>query len=505
MAKPRQGESEKGEIGGSYALGLHDAVSFGIIRMMKILRSPILILIAALASFSPLVARVSLAQQPVVLFIDDPTAQTAAASNQADDGVSRFAAVFTDLGAEVISAPLSAPLPDADLIVLVRPRRALSLEAAARLWLAVERGAHLLVALDPAGQSGIAGEPTDHALATLLSRDYGLMLLDGFLIAPGMNASRIQQASTSALAAMPLPDAHPITAPLREYDITVTTWGARPALPDALGIDSAAIPLLFTESAYAETARNIFRENDPDPPELNLDQDRVGRLFVAAIGENARRGRRAAILTDGEMLLNGFGFAHDSAGFPIQIGNVVFASRLAAWLLDLPSDAYPGLPDGYAYLRIDGEGSDWYAEVPIIRDRGADFPNARYNIRAISAFHNTQSIYILIETVARPDPASTLIFQFDSNSDGAADAFVTVSGERVFLQSGSNVGVLADARYAVDLAFELRLPLSFVGTTFAVCLSAPQGVSGEPDCSDEPIRAVSIAQRDLPTAPRLSQ
>lgn len=492
-------------MGANPALGLHDGVSFSIIRVMKILRSPIVILIALLVSFSPPAARVSVAQQPVVVFIDDPTAQTAAASNAANDGISRFAAVFTELGAEVISAPLSAPLPDADVIVLVRPRRALSPEAAARLWAAVERGAHLLVALDPAGQSGVAGEATNRALATLLSRDYGLTLLDGFLIAPGMNASRIQQASTSALAVTPLADAHPITAPLRDYDIAVTTWGARPVLPDALGIDSAATPLLLTEIAYAETARNIFRENDPDPLELNLDQDRVGRLFVAAIGEDTRRGGRAAVLTDGEMLLNGFGFARDSAGFPTQIGNVVFASRLAAWLLDLPADAYPGLPAGYAYLRIDGDGSDWYAEVPIIRDRGADFPNARYNIRAISAFHNAQSIYILIETAARPDPASTLVFQFDSNNDGAADAFVTVSGERIFLQSGSNVGVLADARYAVDLAFELRLPLSFVGTTFTVCLTAPEGIAGEPDCSDEPIRAVSIALRDLPTAPRLSQ
>jgi hypothetical protein len=480
-------------------------MTFSIIGLMRNLRSLTAVLTAALMSLLLPSVHVSMAQPPVVVFIDDPTAQTAAASNEADDGVSRFAAVFAELGAEVVSAPLSAPLPDADLIVLVRPRAALSSEAAARLWTAVERGAHLLVAFDPAGQSGIAGEPASGGLAALLSRDYGLTLLDGFLIAPGMTASRIRQASTSALAVAPLPNGHPITAPLQDYDIAVTTWGARSALPDALGIDSAALPLLFTDVAYAETALGIFRENNPDPLELNLGQDRVGRLFTAAVGENKRRNGRAAILTDGEMLLNGFGFARDSAGFPTQIGNVIFASRLAAWLLDLPADAYPGLPDGYVYVRIDGDGSDWYAEVPIIRDRGADFPNARYNIRAISAFHNAQSIYILIETTARPDPASTLIFQFDSNDDRAADAFVTVSGERVFLQSGANVGVLAEARHAVDLAFELRLPLSFVGTTFIVCLAAPQGIAGDPDCSDAPIRAFPIALRDLLTAPRLSR
>ncbi|MDZ4764531.1 MAG: hypothetical protein SGI73_08260 [Chloroflexota bacterium] len=449
-----------------------------------------------------------------VLFIDDPALQSAAPTNEDADGVSRFATLFRDLGAEILSAPLTAPLPDAEIIVLARPRRALTSDELARLWLGIERGANVLLALEPGGQVGITGETPDRGIARLLLQDYGLELRDGFLVTRAFTAEIVRETAASFIAvsvepgAFANPDAAAILAPLAYFDIAVVTWGARSVRTDAIGVDSRATPLLFTEGAYGEADRNIFRESDPAPLNIDYAVDAVGRLFVAGIGENARIANRVALLTDGDMLLNGFGLATDADGKPEQIGNTIFAGRLAAWLLELPAESYPALPSGYTYLHIDGDASDWYGDVPPNNDPGSDFPNARYNLRSVRAFHNDQSLYVLIETAAPPDPASQIGFSFDVDDNGTPERFVTIDGSRFFLQSEGTVGVLAAGRGAFGAAVELRLPLAFVGTVFSVCISAPDGAlsaaaaASTPDCSDV-IRAVNIPERDLPSAPSI--
>lgn len=450
------------------------------------------------------------AQSIRIVFIDDPALQTASLLNEEGDGVSRLASMFRELGGEVMSAPLSEPLPDAEVIVLIRPRRPLESDQLARLWLAIENGANLLIALDPSGQARVNSEVQDRGIARLLMEEYGLKLLDGFLVAPTFTNESVRELDTSMLSVrgenVPIGSgAHSIIAPLLDYEIAVTTWGARSLQTGAFGINSRATPLLYTENAYGETNRNIFRDSDAAPLVYESDSDVTGRLYVAGVGENSRLQNRIALITDGDMLVNGYGLARDANNRWLHIGNAIFASRLTAWLMELPEAAYPPLPPDFTYIRVDGDGREWDSSIPTINDRGTDFPNARYNLRGIRAFYNDRSLYVLIETTAPADAASQVGFQFDKDGNGVADTFVVVEQHRIFLQSEGAVGVLAEGRAAFGDSIEVRLPLSFVGTTFTVCLSAPQGVltgesaSADPDCSDGTIQAVEVPQRDLPS------
>lgn len=455
-------------------------------------------------------ARAQSAVPPRVLFIDDVALNTASPTDEENEGGSRLAAIFTALGAEVTAAPLSEPLPDAEVIVLVRPRRALAADQLARLWLAIENGANVLLALEPTGQPGITGETADRGIARLLLQDYGLQLRDGYLVTPDFDPAGIDDPDASRIAVRADPrtdtEARALIAPLLDYEIAVTTWGARSLSAEALGIDSYAAPLLYTENAYGEANRDSFRAEDPAPLIVDLDRDAVGRLFVAGVAQNTRRDNRVALLTDGEMLLNGYGLATDANGGALHVGNAILAGRLAAWLLEVSPVAYPPLPSGYLYLQIDGDGGDWTDAAPLQPDAGADFPNARYNLRGVRAFANDTSLYILIETGAPPDPAPQVGLSFDTDADGTPDRFVTVDGARVFLQSAAAVGILAEARTGFGSVIEIQLPRAFIGTAFELCISAPDGAlsgaaaSAIPDCAAG-VRAVIVPERDLPRAP----
>jgi hypothetical protein len=433
-----------------------------------------------------------------VIFIEDAALNSASASSDESDGVSRFAQVFRDLGAEVSSAPLDAPLPDAEVLVLVRPTRALTAAHLARIWVAVENGANVLLALEPGGQAGVQSEPTDRGIARLLELDYGVRLRDGFLIAPTFTHESILDPARSLIMVAP-EAAHQILAPLEQFGIGVATWGARSLRTEAVGIDSAALPLLYTEDAYGESDRNAFRAEDPAPLQPDITGDALGRLHVAAIGENARTQTRIALLTDGDMLTNNLGFALDRQDKARYIGNVIFAGRLAAWLINLPEELYPPLPADYAYVRIDGDAADWDASVTPQADRGSDITNARYNLRSVRTFATSQTLYMLVATSAPPDPASALDLLFDGDDDGTPETALTVEDGRFFLQSGETVGIVAEGRIGFGEWIELRLPLEFAGTLFRLCLRAPAGATSEPsDCTDDPIRAQRVTLGDLP-------
>ena len=116
---------------------------------------------------------------PLVVFVEDRAYGLASTTDVGLNGLSTLAKIFRDLGARVIYTSLQEDLPvDARVIVLVRPRRALSGDFLARLWIQLEKGSNLLLTLDPPGYRGTNSDAQNGGLSRLLSWEYGVSLLN---------------------------------------------------------------------------------------------------------------------------------------------------------------------------------------------------------------------------------------------------------------------------------------------------------------------------------------
>lgn len=80
----------------------------------------------------------------VVGVITGPELNSASPNVTAEDGLSQFSEILRDLGATVSVIPPDREIPpDVELVVLVRPQRALSVTQIAHLWHFLERGGAL--------------------------------------------------------------------------------------------------------------------------------------------------------------------------------------------------------------------------------------------------------------------------------------------------------------------------------------------------------------------------
>jgi hypothetical protein len=411
-------------------------------------------------------------EQPLVVFITDNHLRTAVVSNPGPDGLSQLEYIFKSLGARTTSASLDRPLPEeASVVVLVRPQSQLSLPALARIWVFMARGNHLLLAIDPVGHSGIRTESARGGLATLLTWHYGISLQDTFVVEPWYSLDTIAtQLTTYSWADAEDFVHHPVTEPLVRYELPVMVWGARTIMVDPFGLDSTAVPLIYTRTAYGEANREVFGSQDGEraPLEVNLDEDSVGTLILGALAENTKTGSRIAVLGDSELVQNNFGLALSTAGDPLHPGNQILAERLAAWLLGRSVDDWLPLPTGFTWLAIDGDSTDWGDETPppvVDEDDGSSNLLPEYDIKQLRTFHDDSYLYVLVETAAPPDPEVVrLILGLDTNGDNETDTTLFATAGQVMQLSDNNTrSVVIDGSMAVGQTLEARLPLRVAG------------------------------------------
>jgi hypothetical protein len=355
----------------------------------------------------------------------------------------------------------------------------------------MQRGNHVLLALDPIGQAGATPENTRSGFVRLSAMDFGIQLLDTFVVEPWFTHTLTADQRSSFSRAYPDVVSHPVIDPLIAYDMRVQTWGARSMRVEPLGLSSYAIPLLNTHSAYAEAELKVFdTKNPPAPLEINLDRDTVGNLIVGALAENTLTGSRLVVLGDSEIVQNDFGLAYIPNTFqPLFPGNMVLTQRLVAWLLDLPVEEWPSLPNGFTWLAIDGNGDDWRDTLSATPDTAGDAANSSVDIQRVRAFHNLDFLYLSVETVAAPEAGLTLQLNVDSNLDRTADTLVEVSLDQItaFSEAAGEIDI-PDGRIVINQMAEVRLPLRVVGTDVRVSELCLLDAAGSPlDCLDDPL------------------
>lgn len=453
-------------------------------------------------------------ERPLVVFIEEPKElQMSSVTDNGPDGLTRLATIFQNLGAQTKWIRLRDPLPqDARVIVLVRPRRELTTEDLARVWRQVGAGNSLLVALEPQGIFGTRTETSSSGLNRLITLDTGVMLRDGILIEPWFTTKSLNSLNPSFSFAYADPVPNVVSDPLARYDLPVALWGARPIGVEPFGVDSLAWALVTANPQFVETDAGIFpgRRSSGGPPQLNIGEDILGQVHVAAIGENTRVGSRIAVIGDGEFVQNGYGLALSAdSGTPEYAANTILTERMAAWLLKLPEDQYPALPDGMTWIAVDGSVSDWAgsaANAAITTDASDDASILSLNIQQTRAIRNDSYLYMTVETVSQTNRDAEVTLELDTNGNGQADTTITMLPGQVTMQRSDQAGDSApvpipDAAMAIDDVIELRLPLRLTGLTpriTSLCLSSARELAfpQEPDCMDTPVQVARVNQTD---------
>ena len=295
--------------------------------------------------------------------------------------------------------------------------------------------------------------------------------------------------------------AHPVIQPLQNYDLPITTWGARTVRVEPFGINSIALPLLYTETAYGETnPKSLSGGEDSAPLEINFDKDLVGRLNVAALAKNTRSGSYVVMLGDSQMLLDGFGMLNDpDTALPMHVGNRILMERLTAQLMDIPIDEWPGLPQGFTWLMLDGDASDWSADLSAVVDEIDGAPDT-YNIQQARAFQNDSYVYLLIETSAAT-PADARL-KLSISSAEVDSVRISAQDRNVKVVTDTNETLVEDGAIALGRAIEVRLPLRVTGFSEIVinelCLFDESGntFAEAQDCLSQPLPVTQVDERD---------
>ena len=443
------------------------------------------------------------ADRPLVLFVEGRDIATSSITNIGAAGASNLHQMLIDLGVNVQRITLNEAIPEeADLVVLLGPLRRLYPAQVARLWVYLHQGGNLLLAVDPDNQNletvNVRNQIRSSGLTALLDRAYGILIGDTFVADRWFTSSSIANFNSTYMPVYPDAVAHDILAPLVDYDLPVWTWGARHLRVEPFGINGSAIPLLYTETAYAESNQDVFpdvrsdEEIVPTALEMNPGEDINGRLNVAALGENRFTGSRVLVLGDSEMLQNGYGLLMDGS-IPRFPGNYVFAQRIFTWLLN--TDWLP-LPQGLNWIKIDGERSDWQTTSARASDRDTSPVSASVDIQQIHTFVDDRFLYLFIESAEPPSRDVTAQLQFDVNNNGEIDRTISVSADSVQV-SGTN-GDLLDAgapSVAYGQGIELRIPYRIVPpqqSLDGVCLSLSEE---EVDCLTQIIDIPLVTSR----------
>lgn len=440
---------------------------------------------------------------PLVVFVQDLPLDTARMTDTGRMGVSTLAEIFRSLGARVEYVDLTTPLPEqAKVVVIVGPYRSPGFAQVLYLWLHLARGNHALFAFDPEGSfdgtRNVRTRLATSGLSLLLDWDYGVSVYDTFLAEPWFSTGTISDLYRTYMLTYPDVVDDAITAPLKQYGVPVWVWGARHFGVQALGVGSVGVPLLYSDSAFGETAPSIFRTeggNPVDRLELNIGADALGRLNVAVLARNTKTGSRVALVGDSESFRNGLGLAQTGSS-PRNAGNWILAQRLAAWLLDLPPEQWPALPAGFTWLAVDGQEQDWsqQTEGSVADDKG-DVENPTVDIEHVRAVADDDYLYVLIHTKEPPDIGARVELSLGEEETGAENT-VLVAGHSGVYRVGPEGGetLVADAALGLGDAVEVRLPVRLAGQSLRIgrlCVAA----RASKDCLDQPLEPQLLDSR----------
>lgn len=421
--------------------------------------------------------------------------ETATTTNIGDDGITRYNDMLRSIGITVEQISLDEPVPpEIDAIILIGPRQALGAARTSFLWNFLVEGGHLLLALDPLGHNRTNTEREVQGISQLLQTYYGMNLTDSLLIEDWFSfdtLSNVTQSWSTAQVETIFP--HPITEPLQTYDLPLRFWGGRNLNVDAVTGYAATEALLRIEGPYGETDRiNFLRAEDASLIELNVDQDLQGRFLLASIATNYETGSRVALLGDSEMFQNIYGQTRvpgldETPRYP---GTFLFVQRLTAWLVGLPEDQWPDLPDGFTWLALDGDADDWPDNTPLTTNPTQ--PSGTLGIEAVSAFRNDQFVYLRVDaTQMLPMGAQVRISALDSNGEAQV---IVASSRSVF----SRDALVTDAAAVFGEVAELRLPRRLFNVNqpqlTQICVQ-PTPLT-LPSCFDAPVTPQLRSERD---------
>lgn len=442
--------------------------------------------------------------RPLVVFIQGRRPlDSASISNVGPEGLSKLADIFRSLGAEVIYRNIIEPIPDeASVVVLARPMRAMGTAESAYLWDFLESGGNLLVAFDPESTfilspsvergANIRSRIGRGALAELFDADFGIRMYDTFVAEPYVSNASLLRVDTMYSIGMPDNVPNPITEPLRDYNLPLWVWGARHMRVEPFVIGGQALPLIYTDTAFAETDPGIFptgrtaADVATAPVEMNIGEDFTGRLNMGAIGMDLRTGARLAVLGDSEMLQNGFGLV-SSGPTPRYPANRIFAERLAAWLLELPEREWPRLPGGFTWIQLDGERRDWPdRSVATGPDAAGDSAQPAFDLQQVHGFADNRYVYLLLETAAPPEAEVQVTISLDALGEDPVPRLVASASGAVIERPGAPSEVLRDVALGTGSAIELRLPQRLFGENIQVTVCVHSAPGQEPlDCLDQ--------------------
>ena len=131
-----------------------------------------------------------------------------------------------------------------------------------------------------------------------------IRMYDTFVAEPYVSNASLLRVDTMYSIGMPDNVPNPITEPLRDYNLPLWVWGARHMRVEPFVIGGQALPLIYTDTAFAETDPGIFptgrtaADVATAPVEMNIGEDFTGRLNMGAIGMDLRTGARLAVLGD---------------------------------------------------------------------------------------------------------------------------------------------------------------------------------------------------------------
>ncbi len=457
-------------------------------------RTPSLLLTVLLIVAILMLGGASAQDEPLIVFIIGQDLGSLTYADTSSVGLSEIAFLFDSLGYTSRTIAAGQPIPEStQLVVLVRPAREFSLMHEARLWDYMQDGGHVLLVLDPenfyVGGLGNLNNRFDRSgLQTLIGTDYGLGVTDAFLVEPWVTNDSLIFLPRTFSYVQPTEVLNPITDPLLKYDLPIQVWGARHIAVDPLGTEHYALPLLYTDSGYGETHRGVFpraRGNAIEVGEValepNMPQDMLGRIEPGAIGVNTTTGSRLAVLGDSEMLQNGFGL-RGTALNPTFPGNRIFAERLIAWLLEMPVKDWPELPSGYTWIAVNGQNDEWEDVEAVSRLGEITTDEGVPLFQDIRVFKDDSYVYFLFEA---PLTESTQIqlHTEDGSIIAQTDQVTFRGGEEYILrleQATSDTVVVEEARFAIDDAAELRLPLRYLGPDLSlesICIGESEEVA----------------------------
>lgn len=398
----------------------------------------------------------------VVGFMQGQPVNSALSGNPGAAGLTRLTEIFRSYGTTTrVVAPDEPIPPDIDALVIVQPRRPFPVATTAYLWDYLENGGHLLLALDPNGHNGVNTERSNGGISQLLAREYGLQIVDDFLLEPWFDVQRLSDVVTSWTIAHPEDFfAHDIVQPLLDYSLPLRFWGARSVIVDSLTGNADTFPLIYVERPHGETGRVNLRSDDPAQLEMNIGRDNQGRLMLAAIAQHNVTGSRVALIGDSEMLLNIFGLTRmvEQETVARYAGNEIFARRLVGWLVGAPVDEWVNLPDTFTPVVVDGSVDDWAAEWRAQAGTPAAVEPGGNGVSSLSIAYDDHYLYAAIETLK---PAQNDELRIDLYFEDSAQ--IHIAGEIASVVDDTQRQPISGAVIASGNIIEVQLPLRVIG------------------------------------------